>query len=50
MDELRDGFWVVYKKDRVEGFIVIDEIKVATEGAHLRWGVRVKEQRFELYL
>ncbi|MGQ9509550.1 MAG: hypothetical protein ACUVTN_09165 [Thermodesulfobacteriota bacterium] len=50
MDELRDEFWIVYKKDNVEGSIVIDKIKVATEVAHLRWGLRVKKQRPELYL
>ncbi|MGQ9638169.1 MAG: hypothetical protein ACUVT6_10310 [Thermodesulfobacteriota bacterium] len=45
MDELRDGFWIVYKKDNVEGSIVIDKIKVETEGAHLRWGGKSKETK-----
>ncbi len=44
-NESRDGFWIIYKRDRVEGSIVIDGIKVATEGAHLRWFIISPELR-----
>jgi GNAT superfamily N-acetyltransferase len=36
-DGERDGFWTVWSGNRVEGAIAIDGLKVATEGAHLRW-------------
>lgn len=44
-NESRDGFWTVYKNDRVEGSIVIDGIKAALEGAHLRWFILSPELR-----
>jgi GNAT superfamily N-acetyltransferase len=33
----RDGFWTLLDGDQVKGSIVIDGLKAATEGAHLRW-------------
>jgi len=44
-NESRDGFWTVYKNDRVEGSIVIDGIKAPLEGAHLRWFIISPELR-----
>jgi GNAT superfamily N-acetyltransferase len=37
LDPARDGFWTAILNGRVEGSIVIDGDKGATEGAHLRW-------------
>jgi len=45
LNESRDGFWTVYKNDRVEGSIVIDGIKATLEGAHLRWFIISPELR-----
>ncbi len=44
-DELRDGFWILCKNDRVEGGIAIDGTKALTEGAHLRWFILSSEAR-----
>jgi len=44
-NESQDGFWTVYKNDRVEGSIVIDGIKATLEGAHLRWFIISPELR-----
>lgn len=45
LDELRDGFWTVYKNNRIEGSIAIDGIKANTNGAHLRWFIIAPELR-----
>lgn len=33
----RDGLWLLTDGDSIEGSIVIDGARAATEGAHLRW-------------
>lgn len=44
-DELRDGFWILCKNNRVEGGISIDGINAFTIGAHLRWFILSPEMR-----
>lgn len=36
-DECYDGLWALCLNNQVEGSIVIDGVKAASEGAHLRW-------------
>lgn len=44
-DASRDGFWILFRNDQVEGGIAIDGIKAMTEGAHLRWFILSSEVR-----
>lgn len=44
-NELRDGFWTVYKNNRIEGSIAIDGINATANGAHLRWFIIAPELR-----
>jgi N-acetylglutamate synthase-like GNAT family acetyltransferase len=37
LDKAHDGFWTVYKDNRIEGSIAIDSKNLKTQGAHLRW-------------
>jgi GNAT superfamily N-acetyltransferase len=42
-DETRDGLWIVWLNDRIEGGVAIDGVKAATDGAHLRWFILSSE-------
>ena len=45
----RDGLWTICLHNRVEGSVVIDGDKAASEGAHLRWFIlssKVRGQGF----
>ncbi|UCD88998.1 MAG: GNAT family N-acetyltransferase [Desulfobacterales bacterium] len=44
-DEYRDGLWTLCLDNQVEGSIVIDGVKAASEGAHLRWFILSAKMR-----
>lgn len=44
-DKDRDGLWTICRDHRVEGSVVVDGDKAASEGAHLRWFILSSKMR-----
>jgi GNAT superfamily N-acetyltransferase len=44
-DDRRDGFWTASIDGRIVGSVVVDALRAADEGAHLRWFIVADEAR-----